>query len=270
MVTQSEPLHAEIETTSSHLIELSSIDEKEEERNELNDDGVVLVYCINETATEEVAEEERSIEEPTVNTSAFKCSICAMEFVRKKNFENHYKKYHEGESEKTSQSTSSEIRVSLQKEKSQEDLKEKLKDDPNAKHCKFCNALFLNEKSLKIHERRKNCQLNTFECSHCKKVFTDENLFDQHVKSNHGENTPKPEVSSEPAKKYKCTYENCTKSFNMLSTFRDHQRTHDQTKPYICSICGRGFSQNTNLKQHLRRHNAIKPFKCDWVNFLIL
>lgn len=249
-------LNAELDSAQSHLIELPSIigEDAGERRDENSEEGgnVVLVYCINETAEEE--------ETPVKNS--YKCSICAMEFVRKKNFENHYQKYHENDKDETTL-PAKQIRLHLtKKENSHDDLKEKLKEDPNAKNCKYCHALFQNEKSMKIHERRKNCQQKVFDCkvSDCKKVFNDENLFQQHV-LNHDKES---EIIVDETKKYKCPYASCTKSFNMLSTLRDHQRTHDQTKPYICSICQRGFSQNTNLKQHLRRHNAIKPFKCTW------
>lgn len=150
-------------TDNAHLIEVQSL-ESEEKRNEISEEGMVLVYCIADDA-----------EEPTTEkiNSAFKCSICAMEFVRKKNYENHYRRYHEND-EQVSPATPHPIRIQLgAKEKSsQDDLKEKLKYDPNAKNCKHCGALFINEKSLKIHERRKNCQLKTFMCIHCKKAFT--------------------------------------------------------------------------------------------------
>lgn len=194
----------------------------------------------------------------------FKCTTCEMEFVRKKNFDNHLRKFHNGENEEIAPENK-RLRLSLARGQDTEQLKQELQENPEAKKCKDCGALYLNEKSLKLHEKRNACKQEVYECDVCKKIFTDQKLFTEHTESHPQQQQEQDEVKAaselvDPTKKFPCTI--CSKSFKMMSTLKDHTRTHTGDKPYVCTICNRGFSQNTNLKQHLRRHTQIKPFKC--------
>lgn len=236
--------------STSNLIDLSSLLTPQDENKKIdNQEGVILVYCIDESSKDEQVK------------SVYKCTICDLEFSRKKNLENHSKRFHEN-GDSNDIPLNKKVRLQLCKEKRDDsNEKQKLLDDPEAKKCKWCDALFRNEKSLHIHEKKQSCTINTFKCTKCEKVFTSLSLFQEHDNVHNQENQV---VALETPKKYKCEYENCLKSFNMISTLKDHIRTHDNTKPFVCFICNRGFSQNTNLKQHIRRHNQIKPFKCNW------
>lgn len=196
------------------------------------------------------------------NKEKFKCQTCEMEFVRKKNFDNHIRRFHDGEEEEIAPENK-KLRLKLTNDKDNDQMKQELVENPEAKKCKTCGALYLNEKSLKLHERRNACQQESYQCDVCNKIFTDQKLFTEHTTSHPQQQEEQQPVEEplDPSKKFACSV--CTKSFKMLSTLKDHLRTHTGDKPYKCSICGRGFSQNTNLKQHLRRHTQIKPFKCD-------
>lgn len=208
-------------------------------------------------------DQDEEVRQDTELREKFKCGVCEMEFVRKKNFDNHLRRFHNGENE-TDAPDRKKLRLSLVRGPDTEQLKQELLDNPEAKKCKDCGALYLNEKSLKLHEKRNACRQETYECDVCKKIFTDQKLFTNHTKSHPQQQEQEIQAVIEPAdplKKFSC--QECSKAFKMMSTLKDHMRTHTGDKPYVCSICNRGFSQNTNLKQHLRRHTAIKPFKCD-------
>lgn len=257
--------------SSSKLIDLTSLlaaqtkhtdnyeNANDNDKKSENEEGVILVYCIDET-------ESATVEEENASTSKcfYKCSMCDLEFARKKNLENHFQRYHV--TEQSIEPSQKQLKLQLTKEKSENvEVKQKLLENPEAKKCKFCNAPFASEKSLKIHEKKQNCKVDNYECLVCQKVFTNLELFNDH-KNSHNTQQSSETISTETPKKYKCDFENCSKSFNMIGTLKDHMRTHDNSKPFICKICNRGFSQNTNLKQHIRRHNQIKAFKCNFDN----
>ncbi|PVH73190.1 hypothetical protein DL98DRAFT_552790 [Cadophora sp. DSE1049] len=66
-------------------------------------------------------------------------------------------------------------------------------------------------------------------------------------------------------KRYLCTINGCSKSFNQKTHLDIHKRAHNGDKPYPCKEpgCGRRFSQLGNLKTHERRHTGERPYKCD-------
>ena len=46
--------------------------------------------------------------------------------------------------------------------------------------------------------------------------------------------------------------------------FRDHERTHDGTKPYKCTHCNYQCTVLSSLKRHTRAHSGDNPFKCNF------
>lgn len=155
----------------------------------------------------------------------FKCDTCEMEFVRKKNYDNHMRRFHEGDEEDQVSPGRKRLRLRIGNEKDNEQMKQELEENPEAKRCKTCGALYLNEKSLRLHERRNACQQENYHCTVCEKIFTDQSLFTEHTRNHpQQQEETKAEELVDPTKKFTCSI--CPKSFKMLSTLKDHLRTH--------------------------------------------
>ncbi|XP_076580942.1 uncharacterized protein LOC143316961 [Chaetodon auriga] len=55
----------------------------------------------------------------------------------------------------------------------------------------------------------------------------------------------------------------CSKSFYMSHTLRQHLLTHTGEKSYSCKVCGKQFGREGTLKEHQVIHTGEKPFKCE-------
>lgn len=43
-----------------------------------------------------------------------------------------------------------------------------------------------------------------------------------------------------------------------------HSQVHLNTRPYVCTYCGKGFLSSTKLKQHYNCHTGERPFACKY------
>lgn len=64
------------------------------------------------------------------------------------------------------------------------------------------------------------------------------------------------------AKKYKCPYANCDKAYNRPCLLEEHKRSHDNTRPFECDVCGKCFFRETHLKSHAWTHADKRPLGC--------
>lgn len=68
-------------------------------------------------------------------------------------------------------------------------------------------------------------------------------------------------TSSRP-KIYRCDYDGCDKLYSRPSLLTQHQRTHTDSRPFQCGMCGSAFFRESHLKRHMLSHTEEKPFKC--------
>lgn len=54
----------------------------------------------------------------------------------------------------------------------------------------------------------------------------------------------------------------CFKEFLNKATFKMHQQTHCEAKPFTCSICGLTFRKSSSLNVHEKTHWPVKPYAC--------
>ena len=82
-------------------------------------------------------------------------------------------------------------------------------------------------------------------------------------------------------RKYKCTYEGCTKAYTKPSRLEEHERSHTgdvspslsiiptnhpphQQRPFTCPTCPKSYLRETHLQAHARSHlpESARPLEC--------
>lgn len=118
---------------------------------------------------------------------------------------------------------------------------------------------------------------NTFLCQYCDMAFTTQMKCDEH-ESRHGVANPficnfcpfrtinrqvliqHIKESHDNERPFICTL--CNKGFCRRSDLKKHTIVHTGVRPFSCSVCSKSFSRNTNLTKHMRIHSGIKPHVC--------
>lgn len=52
--------------------------------------------------------------------------------------------------------------------------------------------------------------------------------------------------------------------FTSNSVLKSHLHTHDDARPYSCSVCNTKFSTQSSMKRHLVTHSNKRPFMCPY------
>lgn len=136
-------------------------------------------------------------EEDSVNSKLeWKCEDCGLSFIRKKNFDNHLQNFHQ-----------IDLSVGPVESKSKSEIVE---------------IEVKSKKTIQKHTDVSVTEETTMKCIYCNKLCDNDAELKIHHKTDH------------PNKKYGCT--KCGKLFTMLSTLKDHDRTHTMEKVHISSI----------------------------------
>ena len=80
---------------------------------------------------------------------------------------------------------------------------------------------------------------------------------------------------------YKCTFDDCEKSYAKPSRLEEHERSHTgdvccsyifalllltkfTKRPFVCTTCNKSYLRETHLQAHVRSHlpNSDRPFVC--------
>lgn len=52
--------------------------------------------------------------------------------------------------------------------------------------------------------------------------------------------------------------------FTSNSVLKSHLNTHDDARPYSCSVCNTKFSTQSSMKRHLVTHSNKRPYMCPY------
>ncbi|XP_055551106.1 zinc finger protein 431-like [Wyeomyia smithii] len=125
--------------------------------------------------------------------------------------------------------------------------------------CNVCGKKFAGKHNLWTHWRT-HVSTEKFECEVCKKagkryLFRDIKSLKRHCKraEMHG-----------GIRKYKCSYENCTKAYAHRPDLQRHESTaHKGIRPFVCTTCNKGFIRDRDLRLHARTHTGTKLYSCE-------
>ena len=116
--------------------------------------------------------------------------------------------------------------------------------------CKTCDKEIRDICSLRKHEATHlEVRDRPYSCVQCDKRFIHKETRDRHIEIMH--------------LKIKHYCPECGKGFSTHQNMVNHSRSHTNTKPFSCKICGKQFRDRSNWNQHRRiAHSHARPYKC--------
>nr|XP_019960838.1 PREDICTED: zinc finger and BTB domain-containing protein 48 isoform X1 [Paralichthys olivaceus] len=242
--------------------------------HEIRDCARVQTYtCLTCSATFKGKEQLRLHNVSHTGEMPHKCSLCAEQFMYKKNLTIHMMKVH---------------------------------GYPKPHACPQCPKTFLTRTELRVHEAAKHRGEKPFVCEECGHRASSRNGLQMHIKAIHRNERPfvctlcghafsqKNNLNMHlrihsGEKPFQCHL--CGKTFRTQASLDKHHRTHtgerpfgcdvceqrftekgalvrhkaskhEEGRPHCCHICGKTFKAREQLRVHLRRHKGMRKFEC--------
>ncbi|XP_077518524.1 uncharacterized protein LOC144128744 isoform X1 [Amblyomma americanum] len=115
--------------------------------------------------------------------------------------------------------------------------------EPLKKHCKQCDYVTFNRRSMVGHLRRKHGGM--LQCPHCPGQFAQVAELTRHKRLRHGS-----------VGRQQCPH--CPRSFVCPKSYEVHLKMHQEGQGHECTICQRLFESEAILRHHNDSHDARK------------
>ncbi|KAJ3632325.1 hypothetical protein MTP99_009338 [Tenebrio molitor] len=108
--------------------------------------------------------------------------------------------------------------------------------------CKLCAVQFDDANLYLEHYQKKH----RYQCNICEKSFPRGDTYNRHMQA-HNNTLPQ----------FVCPVENCTKTFTVRQSLRNHFKTiHSEKRNFLCNMCGASFKNYDNLRYHMKKHKG--------------
>ena len=118
--------------------------------------------------------------------------------------------------------------------------------------CLKCKQFFLTKDEVVAHTIEHSNDKEIFPCTECNKVYTNESLFEQHLRFHFG---PRP---------HHCII--CDRRFAFRKQFSAHEMEHKKQYPFQCKICLNSYKDQDKYNTHLLRHKLKNGDKEEIIN----
>ena len=151
--------------------------------------------------------------------------------------------------------------------------------------CRYCKGGFMSALSLRRH-LMSHLGLTERKCELCGKEFKKLESYKEHMKCHEMEKTgarklmcdvcamefylPKQlraHMRRHGEKTFKCPEANCHWIFHFANELDAHMKTHTNSRPFLCDICGYAAGTKNRLNRHHRTHTGERNYHCDYCTY---
>ena len=193
---------------------------------------------------------QRHVREVHENPKVYKCTFCEEKFTQKLKMRRHEISKHTGVFPYNCGKCDRGFYQKWQWEKHEETCK--------VYPCPGCELKFDKWTLFLKHCKESQHSRKYYKCDHCSRMYLKPGELQKHVAAKHLEADNSGGV-------YKCSYENCQKSYAYERNLRQHIATVHEGKKFKCTQndCDKEFSSTQNLQKHLSRDHRSVTTKDD-------